>query len=124
MILFEKFTVYIEELDMELEQKLHIAAGSGSSQHPDTKESYVVQKFIVDESAGSLELYARMTTVFRMGAFHQLPTRIEALALLSGKRYVWEPNVSFWRESLDNMRLAKSLLLSPTPACPKGHAAC
>ncbi|MBH5318703.1 hypothetical protein I6N90_12930 [Paenibacillus sp. GSMTC-2017] len=106
IMLFEPSTIHIEELGMELAQNLHVVATLDDH----IQGEYIVQKFIVDETPESLELYKHMTTAFGMSAFKRLPERIEALSLISGKRYMWRPDMESWKQSLDYMRLVKSLL--------------
>lgn len=113
MVLFEKYTVYIDQLDMELEQTLHIVASVGL----DDRASYIVQKFVVDDDPQTLELFARMTTVFGTAAFRRMPERIEALSLLSGKRYILKPDRRFFQQSMSYMHLVKSLLPNSSEAC-------
>lgn len=105
MARFETFAVYVEELDMELSQHFHLIAMPEAN-----KGDYVVRKLVADDNAEAMELYRRMTVVSGMCAFGRLPSRIEALFPLSGKRIVWKPQWRDWQRSLDYMRLVKSML--------------
>ncbi|MDF2838190.1 MAG: hypothetical protein K0Q63_3830, partial [Paenibacillus sp.] len=68
------------------------------------------QKLIVDDNAEAMELYLHMTVVFGMSAFGRLPSRIEALMPLNGRRHVWRPDLRQLQKSIDYMRLVKSML--------------
>lgn len=109
MACFESFTVYAEELDMELTQQFHLVT---VQDQPGEEGGYVVQKLVADENPESLELYFHMTVVFGMCAFGRLPSRVEALVTLSGRRIAWKPDWRQWPKSLDYMRLVKSMLES------------
>jgi hypothetical protein len=107
MACFEAFTVYVEELDMELSQQFHLITMQGDVEGDG---GYVVQKLVADDNAESLELYFHMTVVFGMSAFGRLPARVEALLPLTGRRIVMKPEWQQWSRSLDYMRLVKSML--------------
>ncbi|MDQ6421319.1 hypothetical protein RB620_17985 [Paenibacillus sp. LHD-117] len=106
MVRFEPFTVYVEELDMELSQYFHLIYSEGES----GECSYTVQKLVADRDGEAMELYRHMTTVFCRSAFGRLPSSIEALLPLGGGRIRWTPDESSWRESLDYLRLVKTML--------------
>jgi hypothetical protein len=105
MARFETFMVYVDELDMELSQRFHLIV-MPEENHGD----YIVQKLIADDNRESLELYVHMTIVFGMSAFGRLPSRIEALMPISGRRHVWKPDRRQRQQSMDYMRLVKSML--------------
>ncbi|MHA6482330.1 hypothetical protein ACX1C1_10575 [Paenibacillus sp. strain BS8-2] len=105
MTRFETFMVYVEELDMELSQRFHLIIMPEAN-----KGDYIVQKLVVDDNLEAMELYFHMTVVFGMTAFGHLPSRIEAIMPLSGKRLSWKPDGAKWQQSMDYMRLVKSML--------------
>ncbi|MHA7966571.1 hypothetical protein ACX93W_20890 [Paenibacillus sp. CAU 1782] len=107
MARFESFSVYVEELDMELSQHFHMVC-----MHSDGNGDYTVQKLVADENADSLSLYRHMTAVFGRYAFGRLPSRIEALLPLSGKIIAWKPDQESLEESLDYMKLVKSMVVN------------
>lgn len=117
IVLFEQLSTYIKELGMELSQIFQlIVADKDALEHSDA--GYTVQKYMVDENEAAVSAFIHMTTVFCANAFGALPSRIEALFLLSGKRHVYYPDESSWTKSLDYMRLAASLL----PQAHQEHA--
>ncbi|WP_108996085.1 hypothetical protein [Paenibacillus agaridevorans] len=119
MARFESFTVYVEELDMELTQQFHLITVQDQA---DGEGGYIVQKLVADENPESLELYFHMTVVFGMCAFGRLPSRVEALVPLSGRRFTWKPEWQQWQKSLDYMRLVKSMLESSEATSGSRHA--
>ncbi|WP_138754888.1 hypothetical protein [Paenibacillus sinopodophylli] len=106
IIFYEQLTAYVEELDLELSQIFHLVAAD-----PDGgADDYIVQKLAVDVDEDALGLLFHMTSVFCMSAFEKLPTRIEVLSLLSGKKVVYVPDEESLEGSYDYMYLIKSLL--------------
>jgi hypothetical protein len=106
IILFEQLTAYVDGLDMELSQIFHMVSADAEG----AADDYIVQKFAVDTDADSLDLLFHMTSVFCANAFEKLPTRIEVLSLLSGKRFSFKPDEASLERSYDFMYLVKSLL--------------
>jgi hypothetical protein len=104
--LFEQLTAYVDGLDMELSQIFHMVSADAEG----AADDYIVQKFAVDTDADSLDLLFHMTSVFCANAFEKLPTRIEVLSLLSGKRFSFKPDEASLERSYDFMYLVKSLL--------------
>ncbi|CAM4511603.1 hypothetical protein FHS16_003443 [Paenibacillus endophyticus] len=106
IIFYEQLTAYVEELDLEISQIFHLVAVD-----PDGgADDYIVQKLAVDVDEESLSLLFHMTSVFCMSAFGKLPTRIEVLSLLNGKKVVYVPDEASLESSYDYMYLIKSLL--------------
>lgn len=103
---YEQLSAYVEELDLEISQIFHLV----SADKEGSADDFIVQKFVVDVDKEPLDLLFHMTSVFCMSAFEKLPTRIEALSLLSGKRIVFAPDEVSLERSLDYMYLVKSLL--------------
>lgn len=116
MARFESFSVYVEELDMELSQHFHMVY-----MHADGSGDYTVQKLVADENADALALYRHMTAVFGHYAFGRLPSRIEALLPLSGKIVRWQPDQEALEESLDYMRLVKTMVMSESDHLAPRH---
>ncbi|CAM4093872.1 hypothetical protein PAAL109150_09465 [Paenibacillus alkaliterrae] len=106
IISFEQLRTYVDELDMELSQIFHTVAADSEGGADD----FIVQKFAVDVNKEALGLLFHMTSVFCMSAFEKLPSRIEVLSLLEGKRITFVPNEASLERSLDYMYLIKSLL--------------
>lgn len=106
ILTFEQLTPYVEELDMELSQIFHAIAGDGSGD----AGGYIVQKFAVDADREALTLFFHMTSVVCMNAFERLPSRIEVLSVLEGKRLSFVPTEASLEQSYDYMYLIKSLL--------------
>ena len=91
---------------MELSQIFHLVSADAEG----AADDYFVQKFVVDADVDSLDLLFHMTSVFCVSAFEKLPTRIEVLSLLSGKRCLFKPDEASLKQSYDFMYLVKSLL--------------
>lgn len=106
IIFYEQLTAYVDELDLEISQIFHLV----SVDQEGAADDYIVQKLAVDVDEDSLDLLFHMTSVFCMSAFEKLPTRIEVLSLLSGKRIVYVPDEESLERSYDYMYLIKSLL--------------
>lgn len=106
VIFYEQLTTYVEELDLEISQIFHLVSADKEGGAND----YIVQKLAVDSDEDSLDLFFHMTSVFCTSAFGKLPTRMEVLSLLNGKRTVFVPDEASLGRSYDYMYLIKSLL--------------
>ncbi|MGM0882245.1 MAG: hypothetical protein ACQEXQ_14545 [Bacillota bacterium] len=106
IILFEQLTAYVDELDMELSQIFHVVSADAEG----AADDFIIHKFAVDTDADSLDLLFHMTSVFCANAFEKLPSRIEVLSLLGGKRILFKPDEASLKRSYDFMYLVKSLL--------------
>ncbi|WP_148930931.1 hypothetical protein [Paenibacillus methanolicus] len=108
IVLFETFVHYLPELDMEVKQTFHLVLQDETGQG-----GMAVHKLIVDESPEALELYARMTTVYFRALYGAMPSRIEAVSLLTGNVYEWRPYEAYWQASVDYLQVVKSMLAAP-----------
>lgn len=106
IIFYEQMTAYIEELDLEISQIFHLVSVDPAG----AADDYIVQKLAVAMNADTLQLLFHMTSVFCMSAFEKLPSRIEVLSLLTGKKEVFVPDEQSLEHSYDYMYLVKSLL--------------
>lgn len=105
IVRFEQLSTYVPSMDLELSQIFQLIIEDASAVN-----GYTVQKYVIDEQEATVSTFFHMTTVFCAHAFEALPATIEVLSLLSGNRFIYYPDDSTLRESLDYMRLAKSLL--------------
>ncbi|MFC4104212.1 hypothetical protein [Paenibacillus xanthanilyticus] len=108
IVLFETFVHYLPELDMEVKQTFHLVLQEETDQG-----GMAVHKLIVDESPEALELYAHMTTVYFRALYGVMPSRIEAVSLLTGNVYQWRPDEADWQTSVDYLQVIKSMLAAP-----------
>ncbi|MDQ0114656.1 hypothetical protein [Paenibacillus harenae] len=109
IVRFEQLSAYVPSIDMELSQIFQLIIEDVSAVN-----GYTVQKYVIDENEAAVSTFFHMTTVFCAHAFEVLPVTIEVLSLLSGKRFVCYPDELTLLQSLDYMRLAKSLLPLPS----------
>lgn len=109
IVRFEQLSTYVPSIDMELSQIFQLIIKDDSAAN-----GYTVQKYVIDENEATVSTFFHMTTVFCAHAFDVLPETIEVLTLLSGKRFLYYPDDSTLLQSLDYMRLAKSLLPFPS----------
>lgn len=106
IIQFEQHRTFVKELHTELTQIFQIVVEDANGSYGD----YKVLKFVVDEDDDVIQTFQHMTAVFCENAFGRLPTRIDVLSVLTGKRHTFHPSKETMHQSVDFMRLVQSFL--------------
>lgn len=101
MILFEKYSVWIDELKVQLTMIFQQVQG--------TENSYVIKKYLVDEDPDVIEAYKHMTVTFCHHAFPTLPERMDVYLLQSGTHLMYTPTLQDVRASVDYLRITHRL---------------
>lgn len=116
LLLFESMDVWLEELHTGLSLITQVMIPS--------EESFVIQKYVLEDSVASLELFTHMSVVFCKKAFGVSPDELQVVNVMTGKRHHIHTNKLATQPSLDYLRLVKEMYLeSHTCTCcmEEGH---
>ncbi|GAB2722865.1 hypothetical protein ACFQWB_04020 [Paenibacillus thermoaerophilus] len=100
MVLFEQHRAFVDELNVEMTMIVHaldVTAAGG----------YRMRKFAVDERPEVIHAYRHLATAFCFFAFGKIPEIIEALGVLSGRRYTFVPDMTSLDPAVDFIRILR-----------------
>lgn len=100
-LLFESIRVRLDELQVDISMIFQAVYW--------TRESFAIQKFLVDEDRDVMNAFVHMAGVISRHAFQALPERIEIITLMTGNKYVYRPRDEELPASLDYLRLMSRL---------------
>lgn len=103
LLLFESMDVWLEELNTGLSLIMQVMVPS--------EESFVIHKYVLEDSAASFDLFTHMTVVFCNKAFGVSPDELQIVNVMSGKRHHIHTKKHSIESSLDYLRLVKAMYL-------------
>lgn len=102
LLLYQKLTAYIKELETQLSITFEIVEWSS--------QTFVIKKFLVEADDEILQLYYHLLVVFANKVFETLPENIVMMTLLDGKKQVFTPREKDIPESMQYLQKMKYLL--------------
>ncbi|MBO9605997.1 MAG: hypothetical protein J7639_08615 [Paenibacillaceae bacterium] len=117
-LLFKPMAVRVPQLGIDMSAIVHMAEL--------TEQSYVIHKFVVDESDEFMHASLRLLTLFSFAAFGKLPERIQLIDLLTGNTRCIVPREDEIGQAADYMRFILSLYRQahadePSAKLPNGN---
>ncbi|MDF2721583.1 MAG: hypothetical protein K0Q59_1258 [Paenibacillus sp.] len=106
LLLFENISVWIDELQSEMSMIFQLARWA--------KQSFIIQKFIVDEDRDVTTAFVHMASVLSSKAFQTLPERIEIITLMTGQKQVYRPKREDLPGSIAYMQITNDLFQETT----------
>lgn len=112
MVLFEQLRAHVEELQIELSMIVHALYVTPSG-------GYRFRKFFVDDRPEAVESYRQIATAFCCTAFRQAPELVEAIGLVSGRKYQFAMQACSPHLAVDYLRLVRDCWLdAQSGSCP------
>ncbi|WP_135548577.1 hypothetical protein [Paenibacillus cymbidii] len=117
-LLFEPMSVRVPQLGIDMSAIVHMAEL--------TEQSYVIHKFVIDESDEFMHASLRQLTLFSFAAFGKLPERIQLIDLLTGNTRCIVPREAEIGQAADYMRFILSVYRQaqadePSAKLPNGN---
>ncbi|OPA73244.1 hypothetical protein BVG16_29635 [Paenibacillus selenitireducens] len=106
MFLLQDMSIYIEELNTQLQMMFHVIEWYGSSDHP----SYIIKKWFIHDEPHVIKSYLHLCLVFAYHTFGMMPARMEVVTLLTGKSYIISPALDDIARSMDYIQLVGELM--------------
>lgn len=103
LLLFESLDIWVDELDLGLSMIVQVMES--------TEDTIAIHKFVVEDSAASLDLFTHMSVVFCNKAFEGMPVKLQVVNLMTGKQHQIETKHFSMEQSLDYLKLVKDLYL-------------
>ncbi|WP_241475073.1 hypothetical protein [Priestia flexa] len=105
LFVYEKYGVYVPELETNISLLIDAAYWSDSS--------YEVTKFLIDDQSEVKEMLTAFMMVFTKHAFNRMPKAIHFYSLLTGKRETVEIVSENYLESVNKLKMMKDVLEEP-----------
>lgn len=102
LFLYEKKSVFINELNLNLTMKFEVTEC--------TEDSFIVKKYLIDDDMCSIQAFKNMMVVFFVKAFNILPEKLEVYILTSGRKYEFYPSSLDYEKALLYLKLMKDFL--------------
>lgn len=110
LMLFESSDVWVEELDLGLSMIFQVMACS--------KDSFVIQKYTMEDNEAAVQLFAHMSVVFCYKAFGRLPERLQLCNMFNGNQYRIPKEDMDVNQSMDYLKLVKDVYVETNKGCP------
>ncbi|MFP7734324.1 hypothetical protein ACLHDF_13135 [Priestia aryabhattai] len=105
LFVFEKYSVYVEEIQSNLSLTIDFAAW--------TENSYTVTKFILDDHEEVKRTMKDFIVVFSRQAFKKVPEQIHFYSLLTGKTTTYHIALDDYKKAILQLHIVKSVLMEP-----------
>jgi len=105
LFVFEKYSVYVEEIQSNLSLTIDFAAW--------TEKSYTVTKFILDDHEEVKNAMKDFIIVFSKQAFKKVPEQIRFYSLLTGETTTYHIAPDDYQKSILQLHIVKSVLMEP-----------
>lgn len=106
IILYEKLSTYIDEIEARVSILFEVVDGE--------KHSFRIKKFITSLDQPMSDLFFHLITVFSKKAFQALPEVIEVYSLLDGKKHTYKPRDEDISSGLNYLQLLKGFVEQPS----------
>ncbi|MDT2045107.1 hypothetical protein CHN50_13065 [Priestia aryabhattai] len=105
LFVYEKYGVYVPELETNISLLIDAAYWSGSS--------YEVTKFLLDDQLEVKEMMTAFIVVFTKHAFNRVPKAIHFYSLLTGRRETVHIEPEDYSQSIRKLKMMKDILEEP-----------